>query len=103
MSAKEIKQHALSQLMRESDLLLDDRQRAYVQESLHTYEEFGYIEAPGADHVPFQDKADIPFGAILVFMWFLIENGEDYVTVVAELDKGYGDIVSTFGKGMEEL
>ena len=103
MSAKDIEQHALSQLLRESDLLLDDKQKAYVQESLHTYEEFGYIEAPGANRIPYQRRDDLPLGAILLFMWFLLENGEDYITVIGELEKGYRDIVITFGKRVEDL
>jgi len=97
MAEKEIKQHALEKLLREADLMLDDKQKALVMESLHTYQEFGYIEAPGANLVPYQKRSELPFGAMWIFMTFLIENGEDYVTVIAELDKGYGDMVNTFG------
>ena len=103
MAKKEIKQHALDQLLKESELMLDETQRGFVMESLDTYREFGYIEAPGADRVPYQSREDVPFGAMWVFLWFLLENGEDYVTAVAEMDKGYGDIVNTFGRRLEDM
>ena len=96
MAKKEISKQALDRLNQGAELL-DEEQRKLLMESFEAYRDYGYIEAPGEDLVPYQNREEVPFGAMWVFMSFLVDNGEDGLTVLAELDKGCRDMINTFG------